>query len=349
MDNSHNDFKYNYSEFFRKFCQRSIMSQLQGLALVGDVGGTNARLSLVNLADGSLSNTKVYSSVENESLEKVIVKFREETGAKFDSACIAIATLLDGDYVKMTNNPWEFSISQMKKNLGLEKLEFINDFTAMSMSTTAIPLDKMTKIGGDKIDPNAPKAIYGAGTGLGVGHLIKVNGKWIALSSEGGHVDIAATNSRQDEIVRVLRTKFDHVSGERLLSGQGLVNVYKAIAQLNGHEIKDVEPCDVTSSAFAKDPCPDCKETVDVFCSLMGSFGGNLAIDLLTKGGVYIAGGIVPRFIDYFKNTDFRKQFEEKGRFKDTLKQIPVYVISNGDAGLLGAGAYIRQELGAEL
>lgn len=115
------------------------MSQLQGLALVGDVGGTNARLSLVNLADGSLSNTKVYSSVENESLEKVIVKFREETGAKFDSACIAIATLLDGDYVKMTNNPWEFSISQMKKNLGLEKLEFINDFTAMSMSTTAIP------------------------------------------------------------------------------------------------------------------------------------------------------------------------------------------------------------------
>ena len=126
-------------------------------------------------------------------------------------------------------------------------------------------------------------------------------------------------------------------------------NVYKAIAQLNGHEIKDVEPCDVTSGAFAKDPCPDCKETVDVFCSLMGSFGGNLAIDLLTKGGVYIAGGIVPRFIDYFKNTDFRKQFEEKGRFKDTLKQIPVYVISNGDAGLLGAGAYIRQELGAEL
>ena len=237
----------------------------------------------------------------------------------------------------------------MKKNLGLERLEFINDFTAMSMSTTAIPLDKMTKIGGDKIDPNAPKAIYGAGTGLGVGHLIKVNGKWIALSSEGGHVDIAATNSRQDEIVRVLRTKFDHVSGERLLSGQGLVNVYKAIAQLNGHEIKDVEPCDVTAGAFAKDPCPDCKETVDVFCSLMGSFGGNLAIDLLTKGGVYIAGGIVPRFIDYFKNTDFRKQFEEKGRFKDTLKQIPVYVISNGDAGLLGAGAYIRQELGAEL
>ena len=109
------------------------------------------------------------------------------------------------------------------------------------------------------------------------------------------------------------------------------------------------EPIAPAFRDFAKDPCPDCKETVDVFCSLMGSFGGNLAIDLLTKGGVYIAGGIVPRFIDYFKNTDFRKQFEGKGRFKDTLKHIPVFVISNGDAGLLGAGAYIRQELGAEL
>ncbi|MGN1280903.1 MAG: glucokinase [Succinivibrio sp.] len=325
------------------------MSQLQGLALVGDVGGTNARLSLVNLADGTLSNTKVYSSVENESLEKVIVKFREETGAQFDSACIAIATLLDGDYIKMTNNNWEFSISQMKANLGLKTLDFINDFTAMSMSTTAISRDEMTKIGGNEIDEDAPKAIYGAGTGLGVGYLIKVNNKWVALSSEGGHVDMAATNKRQDEILQVLRTKFDHVSGERLLSGQGLVNVYKAIAVLNGHEVKDVEPCDVTAGAFAADPCPDCKETLDVFCSLMGSFGGNLAINLLTKGGVYIAGGIVPRFIDYFKNSDFREQFNAKGRFKDALEQIPVYVISNGDAGLLGAGAYVRQELGAQL
>lgn len=325
------------------------MSQLQGLALVGDVGGTNARLSLVNLADGTLSNTKVYSSVENESLEKVIVKFREETGAKFDSACIAIATPISGDHIKMTNNKWEFSISQMKQNLGLKELEFINDFTAMSMSTTAISEKEMTKIGGDSIDENAPKAIYGAGTGLGVGYLIKINNKWVPLSSEGGHVDLAATNKRQDEILAVLRTKFEHVSGERLLSGQGLVNVYQAIAQLNGHEVKDVEPCDVTAGAFAENPCPDCRETLEVFCSLMGSFGGNLAISLLTKGGVYIAGGIVPRFIDFFKNSDFREQFNSKGRFKDALSKIPVYVISNGDAGLLGAGAYLRQQLGAVL
>src|SRR5574344_1705504 len=150
------------------------MSQLNGVALVGDVGGTNARLSLVNLADGTLSNTKIYSSVDNDYLEKVIVKLREETGAQFNSACIAIATMLNGDHVKMTNNPWEFSISQMKANLGLKDLIFINDFTAMSMSTTAISIDQMEKIGGtEAIDDNAPKAIYGAGTGLGVGYLVK--------------------------------------------------------------------------------------------------------------------------------------------------------------------------------
>lgn len=325
------------------------MSQLNGVALVGDVGGTNARLSLVNLADGTLSNTKIYSSVDNDSLEKVIVKFREETGAQFNSACIAIATMLNGDHVKMTNNPWEFSISQMQKNLGLKDLVFINDFTAMSMSVTAIKTSEMTQIGGVAIEPTAPKAIYGAGTGLGVGYLVNVAGKWIPVPTEGGHVDMPAQTDREDEILKVLRKKFDHVSGERLLSGQGLVNMYQAIAELNGHEVKDVVPADVTGGAFAATLCPDCKETVDIFCKLMGAFGGNLFLNILAKGGVYIAGGIVPRFVDYFKDSQFRNAFESKGRFNKALGQVPVYVISQSDAGLLGAGAYIRQELGATL
>lgn len=325
------------------------MSKLEGFALVGDVGGTNARLSLVNLADGTLSNTKIYSSVDNESLEQVIVKYRNEVNAQFDHACIAIASMLNGDYVKMTNNHWEFSISQMKANLGLKDLIFINDFTAMSMSTVAIRREDMIKIGGDKVVEGAPMAIYGAGTGLGVGYLVKVNQKWIPLPSEGGHVYVATTNDRQDDILKVLRKSFDHVSAERLLSGQGLVNLYKAIATLNGHEVKDVQPCDVTASAFAATPCPDCKEAVDQFCALMGTFGANLVVNVLAKGGVYIAGGIVPRFIEYFKNSDFRKCFENKGRFSNLLASIPVYVLECQDAGLLGAGAYIRQELGAVL
>ncbi len=325
------------------------MAQLSGVALVGDVGGTNARLSLVNLADGSLSNTIIYSSVDNESLELVIRKYREDAGVEFDSACIAIACPVNGDYIKMTNNHWEFSISKMKENLGLKELVFINDFTAMSMCTTAIDIKDMTKVGGESIDPKAPKAIYGAGTGLGVGYLINVNDKWIPLSTEGGHVDPSATTSRQDDILREIRKNFKHVSAERLLSGQGLVNLYKAIATLNGHEVKDVEPCDVTAGAFADPACPDCKEAIDQFCAMMGVFGSNLAVNLLTKGGVYIAGGIVPRFIEYFKNSSFRENFDNAGRFSETMKKLPVYVISHKDAGLLGAGAYIRQQLGADL
>jgi glucokinase len=325
------------------------MELQKGNALVGDVGGTNARLSLVNLEDGSLSNTKIYSSVENESLEKVIVRYREETGAQFDSACIAIATMLTGDHVKMTNNPWEFSISEMQRNLNLKKLLFINDFTAMSMSVTTIKTTDMIKIGGTEVVDYAPKAIYGAGTGLGVGYLVHAGGKWIPLPSEGGHVDIAVQTDREDAILKILRRKFDHVSGERLLSGMGLVNVYQAIAELNDHEVLTIEPQDVTARAFASDADPDCKETIDVFCKLMGAFGGNLALNILAKGGVFIAGGIVPRFIDYFKKSQFRSEFESKGRFNKALMMIPVYVISQGDAGLLGAGAYIRQELGYTL
>ena len=238
----------------------------------------------------------------------------------------------------------------MNTNPGLKHLILINDFTAMSIGASAISIDQMDKIGGtEAIDDNAPKAIYGAGTGLGVGYLVKAGGKWTPLPSEGGHVYVSTTTDRQDAIVKELRKQFDHVSAERLLSSQGLVNLYKSIATLNGHEVKDVQPCDVTSGAFAANPCPDCKEAVDQFCALMGVFGSNLAVNILSRGGVYIAGGIVPRFVEYFKNSTFRANFENKGRYSDTLKKIPVYVISAQDAGLLGAGAYIRQELGATL
>ncbi len=325
------------------------MSDLQGIALVGDIGGTNARLALCNLADGSISDPLIYSSKENDSLESVILKFKNDTKTDFKVACIAIACPITGDYVKMTNNPWEFSQSQLKVSLGLDKLIVINDFTAMSMSVTVLKEESLVKIGGGEPNKDAPIAVYGAGTGLGVAHLIHYNGKYIPLSGEGGHVDLAPSSMYEDMILVALRARIGHVSAERVLSGQGILNLYEAIAMSKERLQETLTPPEIVSRALSNNPDPDCVEALDTFCKLMGRFGGNLALNMGTFGGVYIAGGIVPRFIDYFKKSQFRQSFEDKGRFKEYLKQIPVYVITDTKAGLLGAGAMLRQELGAFL
>ena len=250
----------------------------------------------------------------------------------------------------MTNNPWEFSISAMKTTLNLKDLIVINDFTAMSMSVTVLDKKSMVKIGGEKADLEAPMAIYGAGTGLGVGHLIHVGNKWIPLPGEGGHVDLAPANINEDMILMSLRGRIGHVSAERVLSGPGLVNLYEAIAMRNERVRPNMTPADVTAGALSDHPAdPDCLEALNTFCRLMGRFGGNLALTMSTFGGVYIAGGVVPRFIDFFKNSKFRDAFEDKGRFKPFMQKIPVYVITDNLAGLKGAGAYLRQHLGAKL
>ncbi|MBQ9273636.1 MAG: glucokinase [Succinivibrio sp.] len=325
------------------------MSTLSGIAMVGDIGGTNCRLSLVNLADGSISTPIIYSAVENPSLEKCVLQFREECGQDFDMGCLAIASAIDGDYVQMTNNPWAFSISELKEHTKLKRLDVINDFTAMCMSVTCVKSEDLVQIGGTKPVEGAPIAVYGAGTGLGVAHIIKVGERWIPLPGEGGHVDMAPANVNEDMILLSLRGRIGHVSAERVLSGPGLVNLYEAIAMRNERVKPNMQPADVTNGAFGNPPDPDCLEAVNTFCRLMGSFGGNLALNLSTFGGVYIAGGVVPHFLDFFKKSQFRQAFEDKGRFKSFLKDIPVYVITDKLAGLRGAGAVIRQELGAVL
>ena len=294
---------------------------MSGFALVGDVGGTNARIALCNLENGEIQDTVVYSAVENESLEGVLKSYiADHTDKNIKQACIAIACPITGDHVSMTNNPWEFSISEMRTNLGLEKLSVINDFTAQSMAIPVLDEKDMVKLGGGEPDKTKPVAVYGAGTGLGVAHLFNFNNTWYSVPGEGGHVDFGPNSPEEDILLSVLREEVGHVSCERLLSGMGL-----------------------------EDPDTDCHRALNLFCVMMGRFGGNLALNIGAFGGVYISGGIVPRFLQFFKNSGFRVAFEDKGRFKNYLSAIPVYVITNAYTGLIGAGAYLRQELGYKL
>ncbi|QUG74874.1 glucokinase [Erwinia sp. E602] len=317
-------------------------------ALVGDVGGTNARIALCEIETGAISQAKTFSTSDYASLEAVIRTFLDEQKLEIREACIAIACPITGDRVEMTNHDWSFSTREMQGNLGLHQLEIINDFTAVSMAVPMLSADDLLQFGGGAPVKDKPVAIYGAGTGLGVAHLVHVDQRWVSLPGEGGHVDFAANSEEEDQILEVLRGELGHVSAERILSGGGLVNLYRAIVKSDDRVPEPLKPRDVTERALA-DSCTDCRRALAMFCVIMGRFGGNLALNLGTFGGVYIAGGIVPRFLEFFKASGFRAAFEDKGRFKAYVADIPVYLITHDQPGLLGAGAHLRQALGRVL
>lgn len=317
-------------------------------SLVGDVGGTNARLALCDLGTGDISHSLTYSGLDYPSLEEVVRVYLHQQSLSVELACIAIACPIQGDQVTMTNHTWSFSIKRMQENLGLKQLTIINDFTAVSMAIPVLGVDDKVQLGGGTAQPNKPIAVYGAGTGLGVAHLVPADDRWLSLAGEGGHVDMASCTEQEDDLLRLLRLELGHVSAERLLSGPGLVNIYNGLV-LSADRVPEIlTPKQVSDRALSKE-CPDCHRALSLFCVLMGRFAGNLALNLGTFGGVYIAGGLVPRFLDFFKASGFREAFTDKGRFKEYLKEIPVYIITHEQPGLLGAGAYLRQSLGMSL
>ena len=317
-------------------------------ALVGDVGGTNARLALCETETGAISQAKTFSTADYASLEAVIRFYLEEQKQEIVDGCIAIACPITEDWVEMTNHDWAFSTSKMKANLGFAHLEIINDFTAVSMAIPMLSEQDVMQFGGTAAVKDKPVAVYGAGTGLGVAHLVHVDKRWVSLPGEGGHVDFAANSEEEDMILEVLREELGHVSAERILSGAGLVNLYRAMVKADGRVPENLKPKDVSQRAL-DDSCTDCRRALAMFCVVMGRFGGNLALNLGTFGGVYIAGGIVPRFLEFFKASGFRAAFEDKGRFKDYVQNIPVFLITHDQPGLLGAGAHLRQTLGSVL
>ncbi|MBD1227127.1 glucokinase [Xenorhabdus griffiniae] len=314
-------------------------------ALVGDIGGTNARLALCDVDTGQLSAVEFYPCAHYESLEIVIRQYLKQQNCEVKYGSIAIACPVTDDVISMTNHSWRFSVSQMKASLGWERFEVINDFTAVSLAIPVLGTDDAIQIGGKQPQTKRPIAVYGAGTGLGVAHLVHTGSQWMSLPGEGGHVEFAPDSAEEDHMLSVLREEYGHVSAERVLSGPGLVNIYRSLMKLNGQVAEDLTPREVSDRALNGN-CSICKQALELFCTALGRFGGNLALNMGAFGGVYIAGGIVPRFFDFFQKSGFRQGFENKGRFTDYLKDIPVYLITHDNPGLLGAGSYIRQLLG---
>lgn len=312
------------------------------ISLVADIGGTNMRIAQTNGVN-SIEQIKKYKVTDYASPEATLRAYMSEVGLdKVDQVCLAIACPINSDIVAMTNHDWSFSIKETKASLGLSKLFVINDFTAIALSVPFLSDEQKIKVGSGEAQAKQPIAVCGAGTGLGVAHVINVNDKWIPLPGEGGHVDFAPNNDEEAYVLKFLANELGHVSAERLLSGQGIANIYRALAAKSDMAEKALEPAQVTEKALANS-CPVCKASLDMFCEAIGSFAGNLALNLNTTSGVYIAGGVVPRFIEYVLNSSFRKRFDAKGRFEALNKNIPVYIVTEEQPGLLGAAAYLAQ------
>lgn len=300
------------------------------IGLIADIGGTNARFALADkdgIYDIQVLQCEDHPTIADAAkfyLDQVKPKQMPKTGS------FAIAGPVTGDWFEVTNNHWKFSVEETRQALAFETLHLMNDFEAIALALPHLEDKYITKIGGGEGDKTKPAAVLGPGTGLGVASLVYAgNGKYISLPAEGGHITMPAKTQREFDLFRTLRYKYRHVSAERVCSGKGLVNIYNAIRILDGHEdLPDRTPAEISEAAMNK-TCPICEETLDKMCRFLGSVAGNLALSIGAFGGVYIAGGIPAKLGDFFFSSSFYEEFLSKGRFRDYLDKIPVYLIDH--------------------
>lgn len=313
------------------------MNSNQEIALVGDIGGTNARLALVPAGQVTPEQIAILPSRDYANLDAAIIDYLKQAGVERASeACLAVASPVRGDQVRMTNSHWRFNISQLRKQFGWREFKVINDFTAMALGVLHVGQDELVKVCGGPGDPVRPKLVIGPGTGLGVSGLIPTHEGWTPLMSEGGHVDFAPTDDREMQILSILRARFGRVSAERILCGQGLLNLYQAHAEIGGTVAPLDSPEKITAAALdATDSLA--WHTLRHFCEILGRVAGNAALTLGALGGVYICGGIVPRFLDFFLESSFPAAFMDKGRMRPLMESTPVYIVTAPYTGLLGA------------
>lgn len=304
--------------------------------LLGDVGGTNARWAWQPDADAPLQHISVSPCAASASLYDSAARYLQDNGlGRPRSASIGIATPVTGDRIQFTNNDWSFSIAELKAALQVERCLVINDFTALALSLPALRPQDLKPLGGGTAVANAAIALIGPGTGLGVSGLLPNGlGGWSAVSGEGGHVTLAATTAQETAVLEVLRRQFGHASAERVVSGPGLVNLYRALCEVRGESAHDYQPADITAAASNDTAC---QITLSLFASFLGNVAGNLALTLGTRGGVYVGGGIVPHLGAAFDADLFRAKFEDKGRFADYLRAMPAWLITASTPALTGA------------
>lgn len=314
--------------------------------LLADVGGTNVRFAV--LTDGTLGPIAHQAVAEHARFDDALAAFlsRRPDRDAIRAAVFAAAGVVEGGRCQLTNNPWVVDADELRARFGFVDVRVINDFEAIAWSLPHLARADLRQLGGQAAKPNAPMVALGPGTGLGVAAYVPWAQGAFVLHSEGGHMTLPSGDQREDAVIAVLRHRLGHVSAERALSGNGLENLYQAIAALEAQPVPMRDAADITRSGIAGS-CATSRAALDMFCALLGEVAGNFALGFGAQGGVYIGGGIVLHLHDYLPKTQFRARFEAKGRMSRYVAPIPVYLILHGDPAFLGLRSLAERNHGS--
>lgn len=310
--------------------------------LMGDIGGTNARFSILADADAEPIHFPNLHAASFDTIDAAIQKgVLDQTSTRPRSAVLAIAGPIRGDEIPLTNSHWVVRPKTMIGDLGFEDVLVINDFEAQALAIASLTGDAREAIGPVQDDMIASRAVLGPGTGLGVAGLVHTQHAWIPVPGEGGHIDLGPRSPRDLQIWPHLEEIEGRISAEQVLCGRGLQNLYHAICKVDGIEPTLKEPADITTHALAGTD-KAAEETVSLFVTYLGRLAGDVAMLFMARGGVYLSGGISQKIIPALKKPEFRAAFEDKAPHSAMLKTIPTYVVTHPLAALEGLSSYAR-------
>jgi glucokinase len=314
--------------------------------LLGDIGATNARLAL--LSNGVLGPVEWFTVADFARFTDAVDAFLERhcRHVSVREALLAVAGPVAEDRCVLTNCPWTIDAPELCAGFGFAKVRIFNDFEATARSLPQLTAADLYPLGGGAAVSGEPMAVLGPGTGLGVACFVPSSPNSVVIASEGGHATMAASSSREDAVIDHLRRQFGHVSAERVVSGLGLENLYRAVVALDGVDVPPRNAADITKAALDGN-CPIARTALELFCAMLGTIAGNAALMFGARGGVYIAGGIAPRLTDFMARSEFRARFEGKGRLRTYLVSIPTSVIVHPAATFLGLRSIARRNFDA--
>lgn len=314
--------------------------------IVADIGGTNARFGLVTGFDADsgrilIEQKRQYLGADFPDFNSVFSCYTDSLdGVRPGQACIAAAGPVKGGRVSMTNLNWSISSSETCKTFGFDRVELINDFTALAYSTLFLGADSLSIICRGEMNPEAPRCIVGPGTGLGVSALAPGKGHWLSLSGEGGHITLASTGKYENQVIQQIAPAQGMVSAEKILSGPGILRLYQAICAIEGYPGIAATPEEITNLALS-DSDPAASATFSVFCRLLGGMVGDMILAFGAEGGAFLAGGILPRIEPILKESEFEHCLKNKGVMSNYLDDIKVALITANDAALVGAAGWL--------
>jgi glucokinase len=320
-----------------------LLDEIPFPVLIADIGGTNTRFALIEAIDAPVERMPDASTTAHGSLEDAIATaVYARTTLRPRSAIVALAGPIAGERIRLTNADWVIEPGTIVGQSSLEEMILLNDFEATSLSLPALTAEDLAPIGEASLSDSGTRAVLGPGTGLGVGAAVRGRAAWIPVPGEGGHIDLGPVSARDFAIWPHLERVQGRISAEAVLSGAGLVRLYRGVCASDGVSPQHALPKDISEAGLDGDD-PQAAEALTLFATYLGRMAGDLALIFKAHGGVFLAGGIPARIAPVIQSGGFRAAFVDKAPHRALLETIPTALITKKDPALAGIAAYARE------